>query len=509
MTAAEGAAARPRAAGRAGLALAAGAGAVAALGQAPWGLWPLAILGTALVMAPAARAAPGRAAALGWAFGAGHFALALHWIVEPFLVDVARHGWMAPFAVVLLAGGLALFPAAAFLVAARLAPGRALLALPLAWTLAEALRMRLLTGFPWAAPGQALIDTPLIGLAALGGPHLLDLLLLGAAAAVAALALAPGAGTGALAAAAALALGGAWAWGAGRAIPEAGPDAPLVRLVQPDAAQRLKWRRDMQEVFARRLLDATAAAPRPAAVIWPETALPDWLSESGPILERAAAAGAPVLLGAQRHDGARARNAAVLLGPDGAPSAVYDKHHLVPFGEYVPLGGLLTRLGLRGLAGGGSLGFAAGPGPGVIDLPGIGPAAVLICYEAVFPASLRTPERPRLIVQVTNDAWFGRNAGPAQHLAQARLRAAETGLPLARSANTGITAMIDAGGAVTARLPPRTPGHLDAPLPPALPPTPYVRAGDAPALGVAALLLAVAAWRGRRIRAIDRPPRGV
>ena len=147
--------------GRAGALLAAGAGALAALGQAPWGLWPLAILGAAAAMALAARAGPGRAAWTGWAFGAGHFAVALHWIVEPFLIDVARHGWMAPFALVLLAGGLALFPAAAFWIAARLAPGRVLLALPAAWTLAEALRMRVFTGFPWAAPGQALIDTPL------------------------------------------------------------------------------------------------------------------------------------------------------------------------------------------------------------------------------------------------------------------------------------------------------------------------------------------------------------
>ncbi len=483
------------------MAVAAGAGAAAALGQAPWGLWPLAILGTALAMALAAPLSPGRAGAAGWAFGAGHFAVALHWIVEPFLVDVARHGWMAPFALVLLAGGLALFPAAAFWASARLAPGRVLVALPAAWTLAEALRMRAFTGFPWAAPGQALVDTPLRALAALGGPPLLDLALLGAAAAVAAVLasrrMAP-------AGAAAALLGAAWIAGAARDVPAAAPDAPVVRLVQPDAAQHLKWRADMAEVFAARLLASSAAGPAPDAILWPETAIPSWLEEAGPFLSRAAAgAGAPILLGAQRFDGARSRNAAVLLDAAGAPAAIHDKHHLVPFGEYVPLGGLLARLGLQGLAGGGSMGFAAGPGPGTIDLPGIGAAAILICYEAVFPAMLHLDERPRLIVQITNDAWFGRGAGPAQHLAQARLRAAETGLPLARVANTGITAMIDAGGAVTARLPPRTPAHLDAALPPALPPTPYARAGDGPVLAASALLLALLRWR-RRARAIDR-----
>ena len=486
--------------GRGGIALAAGGGALAALGQAPWGLWPLAILGTAAAMALAARAAPVRAAWTGWAFGAGHFAVALHWIVEPFLVDVPRHGWMAPFAIVLLAAGLALFPAAACFAAARLAPGRVLLALPAAWTLAEALRMHLFTGFPWAAPGQVLIDTPLIAAAAVGGPHLLDLGVLAAAAGLAAVTARPGPRSAALAAAACAALGGAWVWGTARAVPPAGPDAPVIRLVQPDAEQRLKWRADMRDVFVGRLLEATAADPRPDAVVWPETALPSWLDESGPVLERAAARGVPVLLGAQRFDGARSRNAAVVLGPDGAPAATYDKHHLVPFGEYVPLAPLLGRLGLEGIAGGGLAGFAAGTGPGTLDLPGIGPAAILICYEAVFPAMLRTPVRPRLIVQVTNDAWFGRNAGPAQHLAQARLRAAETGLPLARSANTGITAMIDAGGRVTARLPPREPGHLDAPLPPALPPTPYARAGDLPIVALAALLLGAATAASRRRR---------
>ena len=494
----------PLSARRAAPLAAAAAGAIAALGQAPWGLWPLAILGAAAAMALASGAAPRRAAWIGWAFGFGHFLVALHWIVEPFLVDVARHGWMAPFALVLLAGAVAAYVGAAFWAAARLAPRAFLLAAPAAWTLAEGLRMHLFTGFPWAAPGQALIDTPLIGIASLGGPHALDLAVLGAAGLVAGAGLSgPSWRAGLLATAAAAALAAGWAWGAARDIPAAGPDAPVLRLVQPDAAQHLKWRGDMAALFTSRLIDAGAARPAPAAVIWPETAIPYWLDEAGPILEpAAAAAGAPILLGAQRFDGARSRNSAVLLDAQGAPAVVHDKHHLVPFGEYVPFAGLIGRLGLEAIAGGGLSGFAAGPGPGAIDLPGIGPAAILICYEAVFPAMLRLPERPRLAVQITNDAWFGRRAGPAQHLAQARLRAAETGLPLARAANTGITAMIDAGGRVTARMPPRVPGHLDAALPPALPPTAYVRAGDAPVLGAGALLLAIAAGLSRR-RVLD------
>ena len=181
-----------------------------------------------------------------------------------------------------------------------------------------------------------------------------------------------------------------------------------------------------------------------------------------------------------------------MTGPDGSVAALYDKHHLVPFGEFFPLGAYAARIGLRGLAAGDGAGYAAGPGPRVLDVEGIGAVLPLICYEAVFPRDTRTARRPRLMLHVTNDAWFGAFAGPQQHLAQARARAIEQGLPVLRAANTGITAEIDATGRVGAEIPLGVDGYLDARLPAALAPPPYARTGDAPLAVILALALGAA-----------------
>ena len=179
-----------------------------------------------------------------------------------------------------------------------------------------------------------------------------------------------------------------------------------------------------------------------------------------------------------------------MLGADGGTAAVYDKHHLVPFGEYVPLAGAVRRLGLPALTTLTERGFSAGPGPTVVAVPGVPPFLPLICYEAIFPHGLRAPEgRPEWLLQVTNDAWFGTAAGPYQHLAQARVRAIEQGLPLARAANTGISAMIDPYGRVLASLGLGETGQVDAVLPGALSITGYARFGDTPALIVSVVLL--------------------
>ena len=188
----------------------------------------------------------------------------------------------------------------------------------------------------------------------------------------------------------------------------------------------------------------------------------------------------------------RLTNGLVLAGPRGEVAATYDKHHLVPFGEFFPLGEYASRIGLRGLAASDGAGYAPGPGPRVIEVPGVGPALPLICYEAVFPRDTRSAIRPRLILHITNDAWFGTFAGPYQHLAQARARAIEQGLPVMRAANTGVSAAIDAGGRVLGSLPLGVAGHIDARLPAALPPTPYARTGDAPLAIVLAFGLALA-----------------
>lgn len=494
---------------RSGSLLCLGLGALIALGQAPLG-WAWVAL-AALAVALWVLSVPERwqvAAWRGWALGTGYFTAALFWIVEPFLVDVARHGWMAPFALLFMAGGLAIFWALAFGVAARFGQGqsgRAAWAV-LALTAAEMLRSTVFTGFPWALIGHIWIGWPQMQFAALAGAHGLTLLTL-VAAALPVLLGSRRALVGVLAGVALVALPGVY--GKFRV-----PDGPAtlrepeatVRLVQPNAAQHLKWSPEMVPVFFEQLIELTEAepmpgSPRPDVVIWPETAVPYLLHDAQPAFERtaSAAAGAVTVLGVQRIDAVgRWFNSLAVVGPDGQMTALYDKHHLVPFGEYVPFSESLARLGIFGLAASQG-GYASGPGPQILDIGPAGKVLPLICYEAIFPNDIaRAPGRPDWIVQITNDAWFGRISGPYQHLALARLRAVEQGLPLFRSANTGVSAAFDPFGRETARLPLETTGFVDAALPAPLQPTPYARWGELPVIAaLVALALAVAAT-GRR-----------
>ncbi|MCE8531141.1 apolipoprotein N-acyltransferase [Ruegeria pomeroyi] len=489
------------------MALAAVLGVVAALGLAPLTLWGATV--AALLAVPALfLAAPGwrQAGWTGWAFATGYFGHALIWIVEPFLVDVARHGWMAPFALVLMAGGLALFWAVAFALAARpgLGPFRRVTLLVLTLGLMELARGYVFTGFPWAGLAQIWVETDMALLLAWIGPNGLAVLTLAAT-------MIPGAGLArglrgrALLSCALppLALGLAVLAADAARVPVES-SGKVVRLVQPNAPQHQKWDPDWYPIFLERQIRYTAADTPPDLVVWSESALPYWLEEAGPVLEQIAAAarGAPVLLGANRAEGPRIYNALAMIGPGGRVEATYDKHHLVPFGEYVPLGDLLEQFGIAGFAARSGRGFSAGPGPETLPIPGIGAALPLICYEAVFPRYARGPDgRPRLLVQVTNDAWFGTWAGPYQHLAQARMRAIEQGLPMVRVANTGISAMIDPHGRITAALPLGQDGYVDADLPRALPPTLYSRTGDLPWLLVMLVLLAGAVRiQGRAVR---------
>ena len=203
-----------------------------------------------------------------------------------------------------------------------------------------------------------------------------------------------------------------------------------------------------------------------------------------------AAGGRPMIFGINRGEGRRIYNSLVQLDGDAAITAIYDKHHLVPFGEYIPLGDLLGGLGLRGLAQRDGNGFSPGPGPRVLDLPGIGPVLPLICYEGVFARDIAAaPARPAVLLMITNDAWFGQVSGPYQHLAQARLRAVEQALPMIRVANTGISAMIDPGGRLIGPIPLGQAGVRDLALPKPGAPTLYSRTGDAPWAGLLGLSL--------------------
>jgi apolipoprotein N-acyltransferase len=198
-------------------------------------------------------------------------------------------------------------------------------------------------------------------------------------------------------------------------------------------------------------------------------------------------------------------NSLAVTDGTGRVVATYDKAHLVPFGEYMPFRDLLSRWGLRGLAEFQGAGFTPGPGAALVDIPGVGLARPLICYEGIFPEEFGA-ERPRLLLLVTNDAWFGASAGPRQHLALGRLRAVEFGLPLLRAANTGISAVIDGKGRILASLPLNEAGAVEAPLPPALPPTVYSRFGDGPALLLTLLLGIWGLLARNRVPGLD--PRG-
>ncbi|MEL7106834.1 MAG: apolipoprotein N-acyltransferase [Pseudomonadota bacterium] len=485
----------PQASTRVTLAAAICGGLAAALGHAPFGLWPVAVLGfAALIWAVARTARPGVA---GWVAGTAYFGVTLHWIVEPFLVDIERHGWMAPFALVLLAGGLALFWAAAGWLATRMWGPRAL-AFALALSAAEVLRGHIFTGFPWVLPAYIWADTPLrLSVAFIGSYGLTCLTLLAAGmpfylhtrrallGATAALVL----------------LGGAALPGL---LPPPGGDrenAPLgtVRMLQPNIDQADKWDREKIPANFERKLDLSRSdGPAPDLVIWPEAAVVYPLDVAGPALEQiGAAAGVPFITGINRREDGRWYNSLVVAGADGAVTATFDKVHLVPFGEYIPFGIPF----LRQMAGTSSNGFAAGDRVHLIDTP-LGRALPLICYEGIFPGhAFKAGERADYILILTNDAWFGTFAGPQQHLDIARFRAAEHRLAVVRVANKGVSAVIDPYGNLERPLAADTPGAANAAVPDAPGTTAYARTGDTPlmVLLVLAIVSAVVAHRRKRI----------
>ncbi|RBW53049.1 apolipoprotein N-acyltransferase [Ruegeria sp. A3M17] len=476
-------------------------GAVAAFGLAPFGIWPATVIALVLLsplfLTTETRA---RAAWLGWAFATGYFAHALSWIVEPFLVDVQRHGWMAPFALTFMAGGLALFWALAFWLVRRPDGNRVSQAvfLAISISLLEFARGYVLTGFPWAGLAQVWVDTQVAQLLSLFGPYglgavtLLATLPFGAALSqrngyVVPLGLTVGAACFTL------------IYAASR--PAVTDTDNVVRLIQPNAPQHQKWDPDYAPLFFARQLEFTAAAPRPDLIVWPETSVPAWLGSAQPYLTAIAdaAQGTPVFLGIQRGDGPRIYNSMIYLDEDGRQQGLYDKHHLAPFGEYVPFGDILAQFGVYGMAATTGNGFSAGPGASLMDAGKLGKALPLICYEAVFTQDvLSAPGRADILLQITNDAWFGTRSGPYQHLAQAQMRAIEQGLPMMRSANTGVSAMIDPLGRVTEALPLGQAGFVDATLPKALSSTVYSRIGDAPVLIVLLALFALLSRNARR-----------
>ena len=452
-----------------------------------------------------------RAAWIGVAWGWGHGLAGVYWVTHAILTDVATFWWLVPLAAPALAIPLALFVIPPVLVARALPPGWArLLGFAATWVLAELARGILFTGFPWNLLGTvwAFDALPLQAASVIGvhGLSLLTLLLAGLPLVARGIA-AWRVWAGATLAMAALAGFGTWRLAA-PAPP--GPPVQLV-LVQGNVPQTVKWQPDQRMPIFQRYLQLTDQAARTAAVatpgsrvvvLWPETASPFLLAQD-PEAQRMAAATLPpkglLLAGSVRADWAadgtlqRVFNSLVALDAQGEVAGVYDKAHLVPFGEYMPLAGLLP---IRLVTGG--MDFSAGPGPMALAPPGLPPFGVLICYEVIFPGAVVPQPRPGWLVNITNDGWFGLSAGPWQHLAAARLRAVEEGLPLARAAQTGISAVFDARGRRLVAIPLGEMGTATVALPGAEPPTLFARGSLAIPLAGSLACLGYALWLRRR-----------
>jgi apolipoprotein N-acyltransferase len=482
------------------------AGAAAALALPPTHVVPLLWVAFPVLLGLLGRADTWRRAfATGWWFGLGHFALGLYWVAEAFLVDPWRHGWMIPFALSALGAGMGLFVGLSTLLAHGLAPRRPVaraLALAAAWTAVEWLRSWLFTGFPWNLMGT--VWMPLDGMlqsAAWIGAYGLSLVTV-AAAGLPVLTLegrrgvtVPLAGIAALAA---LAGAGAMRLPHGAAATEPGV---RLRLVQPAIEQSLKWADGMRVDHVRRQIDLSRSAGFEGIthVIWAETAVPFYLDADANARNAVAMAAPPggvLIAGAPRRTPLGASplelwNSLFVIDGQGRIVASYDKVHLVPFGEYMPLRALLPPSIEKLTAG--SIDFSGGTARTTLQVPGAPPVDPLVCYEIIFPDEVvGAGQRPGWIVNLTNDGWFGISSGPYQHFAAARLRAVEQGVPVVRVANTGISAVVDGYGRVVTQLGLGREGFIDSDLPAALQPTPYARWGALIPLILAALVAALA-----------------
>ncbi len=487
------------------------AGVLSVLALPPINFWPVLFLTFPLLVwlidgsAAGRWSGPWRAFGAGWCFGFGYFVAGLYWIGYAFLVDAKTFGWLLPIAVGGLPAVLAFYMAFGFALARLMwvrGPAR-LLALAVALSATEWLRGHLFTGFPWNTFGYAL-TSPLalaqsVSLVGIWGLTFLSVAIFASPAVladerkdtphpfrapVAALAL----------------LAAMTAFGVARLQlnPTSYVPGVKLRIMQADLQQDEKFNyADKDKIMARYIaLSDRATNPHSNGVhdvttlIWPESSFPFFLAREPAELAKISAMlkpGTELITGAIRPaplaPGAKevhAYNSIYVIDPDGSIRGIYDKEHLVPFGEYLPFEPLLKAIGLRQLTrevGG----FIPGDRRRVMEVPGTPKMLPLICYEAIFPgAAVPAGERPAWLVNVTNDGWFGISSGPYQHFRQARALAIAEGLPLARAANTGISAVIDPVGRIVNALPLGVEGVLDAGLPRAASPTVYARLGNYP-----------------------------
>ena len=501
--------------------LAIAAGAISVLAMAPFFLWPVLFITFPVMIwlldgvcfetdhspdpIEKLRKKTFGAFLIGWGFGYGYFLASVYWIGYAFLVDSDRYVLAMPFAVAALPAGLALFYAAAATLAAMLwRRGYArIAAFAFAFFLAETARGYLLTGFPWNLFGQALAanDKSLQMAAYIGiyGLTLAALFIFSSPAAY----LAPGNALfkrRAIPFIVAVALIGA-GYGAGylRLASASQSDTDIrIRIVQPNIPQKDRWRPENREAIFTGLLDLSKRGTdgtdigQFSHVLWSEVAVPFLFAFNDGLLGEDARQRLRVLIpsqttllvGAERAEGfyqpdgryiyQQVFNSLFVIGGGARIHAIYDKVHLVPFGEYLPLSDVLNWLGLHALSHQKSDFDAGTVTPVSISVP-VGPSfSPLICYEIIFTgAVVDEKKRPGWIVNLTNDAWFGQSTGPYQHLHIAQIRAAEEGLPVMRSANTGISAAIDAYGRIVAKLDLGKTGVIDHALPKPLPKTFY------------------------------------
>ncbi|MDB5469937.1 MAG: lnt [Caulobacter sp.] len=513
------------------------AGAAAALAHPPFGILP-GLLGYGVIMLLVDAGSPERplrsAFLRGWLAGVAYFAIGTWWVAEAFLVDIAAHGWMAPFAVTYMAAGIALFWGLAALLyrAARVAGPWRVIVFAAAFGAAEWLRGHILTGFPWNLPGESWrAGSAVSQMASVVGAYGLTVITIGLAATPALFWKGPRRPAVIACGAAAVLLVAMIACGALRLTPASAsvPSGPLVRIVQPDVPQEAKYDpQSFARIFGKYLtLTRQRAAKTPDIVIWPEGAIPalaeQYLAEgtwTRAAIVEALSPGQVLLVGVARVEGTaeapRYFNSLLVLrrqGDDLVQLGRYDKFRLVPFGEYLPLDALLSPLGVKNLVQIGD-GFAAGPRPAPLAIPGLPVMQPLICYESLYPGFTREGARragvaPDLIVNVSNDAWFGATSGPLQHLNLASYRAIEEGVPMARATPTGVSAMVDAYGRVipSSRIRQGFEAVVDVALPPRVVETPYRRLGDLPfSIFIIAGMAVTAVFHWRRLKKPLRMP---
>ena len=488
------------------------AGALSALGFVPFEIFPLFLIAVAvlvlLIDGAQATKRPMRSAFwVAWCWAFGQFLVGLYWVGYAFLVEAAAHAWEIPFVEVLLPGGLALFLALACAIAVRFwRPGMArIFVLAIAYGITEWVRGHIFTGFPWNLPAHVWgASLGVLQSVALLGSYGLSLLTVLFGASLAQLTQ-RNARAWQWPAALTLLFALFWIGGDIRLATTHPSDVPGVRLrlVQPNVPQQEKiarrfWTRNWQQLVN---LSLKPTRTPPTIIVWPEAAPPYIFTRVQGAMEQVAALTGTnriLMTGAVRvfvkpDNRLGASNSLYIFGPGGALLSTYDKFHLVPFGEYLPLAGLLERLGVSQVVDVPE-GFAAGDGPHTLAVPGAPPVGPLICYEIIFPGAVTHGERPGWFVNVTDDSWFGPSSGPYQHLLIARIRAIEEGIPVVRDANTGISAVIDPLGRVKAQLGLGQSGVVDSTLPAAVPKTPFARFGEAGLVLLLLVLLWGAGW---------------